>query len=75
MTEEDNKHQIVDQYISEIEHYKQITNSFGESTVREVVYALIQSNEDIDLVFSLFEDAGMWRHAMCLNEMVFKKWL
>jgi hypothetical protein len=72
-----NKEEIqiaLDQFINESEHYHQVASNHSEAILNEVTYALQQAKGDTDLVMNLFEDSGMWRHAMCLNDItVFQK--
>jgi len=67
MTEE--QKQLIEQFIDESEHYQEVAAKHSKNTLNEVVYALQQSKNDNQLLMSLFEDSGMWRHAMCLNDI------
>jgi hypothetical protein len=57
------------QYIDESIYYEEIANKYGKDILNEVVYALQQAKDDSKLLMSLFEDSGMWNHAMCLNDI------
>jgi hypothetical protein len=61
--------QLIEQFITESEHYHQVAANYSEETLNEVTYALQQSKNDTKLLMSIFEDSGMWRHAMCLNDI------
>lgn len=71
MTE--NTKQAIEQFLTESEHYHQVANNHSEHILNEVTYALQQAKGDHDLVMSLFEDSGMWKHAMCLNDIMVSK--
>jgi hypothetical protein len=61
---------VINQFETESEHYHQVAANHSEEVLNEVTYALQQAKGDSDLVMSLFEDSGMWRHAMCLNDII-----
>jgi hypothetical protein len=65
--------QAVDQFVTESEHYHQVAANHSEEILNEVTYALQQAKGDAELVMGLFEDSGMWRHAMCLNDITVYK--
>jgi phosphoserine aminotransferase len=67
MTEE--QKQLIEQFIDESEHYQEVAANHGKNILNEVVYALQQAELNNELLMSLFEDSGMWRHAMCLNDI------
>jgi hypothetical protein len=61
--------QLIEQFITESEHYHQVAANYSEETLNEVTYALQQSKNDTKLLMTIFEDSGMWRHIMCLNDI------
>lgn len=67
MTEETK--QAVEQFILESDYFETVAHEYGADLLEEVVYAVQQANGDATLVMSLYEDSGMWRHAMCLNDI------
>ena len=71
MTEETK--QEIEQYLAESEYFKTLANNYGEKLLNRVVYDLIESNHDTKLLMGLYEDSGMWNHAMCLNDITVSK--
>lgn len=71
MTEE-TKHAI-EQYLTESEYFESIANTYGKELLNKVVHDMITSKHDIELLMSLYEDSGMWNHAMCLNDITVSK--
>ena len=67
MTEETK--QAVEQYLAESDYFEALANNYGADLLNEVVHALIQTDNNTDLLMGIFEDSGMWRHAMCLNDI------
>lgn len=67
MTEE--QKQLIEHFIHESEYYQKVATNHGENILNEVIYALQQAELNNELLMSLFEDSGMWRHAMCLNDI------
>lgn len=61
--------QEVEQFINESEYFESIANTYGKDLLNKVVNDLITSKHDVDLLMSLYEDSGMWNHAMCLNDI------
>lgn len=60
----------INQVLTESEHYRNVINSHGAKMFNEISYALHQAQGDTDLLMSVFEDSGMWKHAMCLNDIL-----
>jgi len=71
MTEETK--QEIEQYLAESKYFKTIANTYGEKLLNRVVHDLIESNHDTKLLMGLYEDSGMWNHAMCLNDITVSK--
>ncbi len=64
MTEETK--QAIEQYLTESEYFESIANTYGKELLNKVVH-------DFELLMNLYEDSGMWNHAMCLNDITVSK--
>lgn len=67
MTEETKA--AIEQYLAESDYFETLAHNYGADLLNEVVYALIQTDNNTDLLMSIFEDGGLWKHAMCLNDI------
>ena len=63
----------INQFLLDSEYFEKIANDYGEDLLNEVVYAVNEAGGDIELVMSIFEDSGMIKHMMVLNDISLSK--
>jgi hypothetical protein len=71
MTEETKN--SINQFLLDSKYFEEIANNYGEDLLNEVVYAVNEAGGDIELVMSIFEDSGMIKHMMVLNDISLSK--
>jgi hypothetical protein len=71
MTEETKN--SINQFLLDSKYFEEIANNYGEDLLNEVVYAVNEAGGDTELVMSIFEDSGMIKHMMVLNDISLSK--